>query len=422
MHRLHERTGSGLVTSGVGRFVGCLSEEELVRALPLLQQRHASLRLVIEDRGHKARFVEPESPRPLELCWSIGQNLDQWSERVVSQARQGFDPQRGPLLRFEAIYYPRHDITDLIVTSHHAVLDGTSRLTLLRELVQILAGETLAPSCDQQSRLVPAVPRKQGLWKPLLKAVGRRIKLMPQVRRWPFIGPDVKQGTEELVRRRVWTREATHKLREEAKRQGTTVFGALAAAAVESLCELRGVSGRTAKVCSTLNFRPLCEPPLPRDSVGCYATLLDFLLPGVGKVPFWDLARRSRQQVELVISTGLWAATWYGLGKLLKQGWRPPLKPNLCTVNNLGALEGLSSEKIQLLEYGWTVNQQDLANDVMLAAITVHGVLNLTIRSPWHTPEEIEHLFDLIYGKLAAASTGAFTSGQDATNSSRPSR
>jgi acyl-coenzyme A thioesterase PaaI-like protein len=403
MHQLHEQTGNGLITAGSGRFRGCLTAEALAATLPVLQQRHWVLRVTIEQRGYQAWFVEAGSPTPLELIWSESDAPDDWSELLYAQSTRGFDAQQGPLCRFQAIYYPRLDMTDLFVVAHHSVLDGTAQLTLLREITLLLGGEELPPAIDARVRPEPAVPATRGILRPILRSIGRRLRQVPARLRCPLVRPDRPPQIPDLIRRRVWSARATQLLCERARQEQTTVHGALVVAAVQSLAELHRHQRASVSVGTALNVRRLCEPPVARDAVGCYASVFEIHVLGLDQQPFWELARRARREIEFTLDSGLWAAIWLGLGRAVRRGWKPQMLTNYCMVNNVGIVEDIASSATELLEYTWTVNQADLANDAMLAIATIRGALNLSIRTPWHSEQEVQMLFGLIEKRLEAA-------------------
>jgi hypothetical protein len=138
-------------------------------------------------------------------------------------------------------------------------------------------------------------------------------------------------------------------------------------------------------------------------SIGCYAALLGILIPGATQQEFWPLARGVRAGMQYYLDTGLWASGWRLLGGLLRLGLMPPTEPVFCNINNLGLVDDMRTDGLRLKEVSFTVNQQRMVINLMLFAATVEGALNLTLRSPWHTPEEVELLLDRLVQRIDIA-------------------
>ena len=405
MHRFHEQTQGGMIISAVARFEGCLDANALHEALRTLQQRHSALRVIIRDSGHSSHFLELSEAPPIPLIWSEVDSLDGWPQAVLDLARASFDARHAPLARMRVLYNPGSNITDVILACHHAVSDGRSIMALYHELARLCAGETLPPPPYPGLRPVPLVPRRQGLVKPILGEIRQRIGLRPQLRRYPLTYLQQSPQPVEALRRRVWTCIGTEKIRARASLEQTTLYGALVAAVVLTLFDWHGLTKRSVEIRSPLDIRKLCDPPITGDPIGCYAALLGFVIPGADQQSFWQLARTAREGVQRYLDTGLWASGWRLLGRLLGYGIMPSAHPVFCNINNLGQIDELRTRSSRLIECSVTVNQQRMVINLMLFAATIEGALNLTLRSPWHTTEEVDLLLQNIIQRLEDACT-----------------
>lgn len=403
MHRLHEQTRGGLNIAAVARFEGCLEQDALRAAVKTLQDRHWALRTVIDDRGRASYFRQLDKPPPIPLLWSEVDSLDDWPRVLLDQARSSFDVRQGPLARMRVLHHPASNTTDVMVVAHHAVSDGRSMMVLYRELARLCAGESLPATSYPGLRPPPRIPRQAGVITPLLAEVRRRLRLRPVLRQYPLTHLQQTPQAVETLRRRVWTQASTGLLRLCARREGTTVTGALAAAVILTLSDWHGLGQRSVEIRTPLDIRSLCHPPLLDEPLGCYAALLGILVPGATQQTFWQLARNVREGVGHYLQTGLWAAGWTLLGQLLSLGLMPPAQPVFCNINNMGHIEDLRTKTARLTELTYTVNQQRMVINLMLFAATIEGALNLSLRSPWHTPAEVDMLLDRICHSLEQA-------------------
>lgn len=405
MHRLHEQAQGALIISSAARFKGCLSEAALAQALATLQQRHAALRVAIHDEKNAASFVDRPVPPAIPLEWRETQTDDEWTQAILELAREPFDVRQGALHRLLVLYHPVRQQTDVLMASHHAVADGRSRVELMRELALLCAGDSLPPASDSINRPFPYVPTAQGLFRPILSAIAYGFSDRRVQKRFPLVEIAAERPSSEVLQRSVWTLEATRQLREAARHHQTTVSGALLAAALLELFAREGLTNRSARVRMPLDLRSLCQPTVPGDAQGCYAATLDFLVAVQKDQPFWTLARSARDLVQQrFLDTGLWAAGWRLLGGLLNRGRVPDVRAAFVNLNNLGVVPPIVTSTARMTEFSWTVNQQQMAMSLMFAAATVEGVLNLTIRTPWHTAQETAAIQQGILQRLEQAS------------------
>lgn len=402
MHRFHQDHAGGMIISGAARFEGSFRRGAMEAALEQLQQRHPALRTRIEEHGRAARFVDRASPATIPLEWIESDDPEAWSDQCLEAAGRPFAADE-PLFRFRVVSYPAQGCCDVLMVSHHAVTDGISRVMLYQELARLCAGEFLPPVERSTVRPVPAIPTRQGFLWPILKAIGDGVRQHRALRQFPLTTIQAPQRTREALRRLVWNEEGTARLRARARQEGTTIFGALAAALVKTLCDHHQLQGSTC-LRAPLSIRDLCQPPVPAEAIGCYVATVEFVLYQADRMPFWELARQGRAKLQAFIDSGLWAVGWKLLGLMLKRGTTIKLQPSFATINNQGPIEDIETPDARLTELSWTVNQRHLAMNLLLAAATVRQKLNLTLRSPWHTPDEVDTLLGSIIEHLDAAS------------------
>ncbi len=145
------------------RLRGALDFRALVRAVRALVARHDTLRTTFGPEGD-VRIVHPEMEVDIPLAdfTCVGADareakLDAWVKREV---RRPFDLAAGPLVRFSvAALDPERHL--LVISAHHAVLDGWSFGVVTREL-----GVLYAAARERRPADLPPVPAPRGLPRP----------------------------------------------------------------------------------------------------------------------------------------------------------------------------------------------------------------------------------------------------------------
>jgi hypothetical protein len=108
----------------------------LPQALALLQDRHPLLKARIVNHRGRLWFEALEKPFvPFRLLDREGDGS--WEARVESEMNTRLDPASGPL--FRVVYYYGGQEGELLLTFHHAILDATSGMALLDELLAACA-------------------------------------------------------------------------------------------------------------------------------------------------------------------------------------------------------------------------------------------------------------------------------------------
>jgi amino acid adenylation domain-containing protein len=122
---------------------GLLEIPLLQRSLDELCSRHESLRTRIgEHDGAPHVEILPTGPAPLELVdlshLDGEARADAARDRSIEQARKPFELARGPLMSCLLVRLAPDD-HELTITMHHAISDGWSMLTAMREIWKIYA-------------------------------------------------------------------------------------------------------------------------------------------------------------------------------------------------------------------------------------------------------------------------------------------
>ncbi len=246
-------------------------------ALDTVQRRHPLLSVCIEENAPSApvflRVLEARIP----LRVVSGTEIDPaWEREVEREMAQPFDPARAPLARAALLHGAHRSV--IILTMYHAVADGVAATYVLRDILRALAGERL-------DALPVPPPHEEALG--LSESAGAPATSDPAkpASYRSDEGPPPRIKTHHL------SAKATGELHAHARREGTSVHGALAAA----------LSIATRQISSALDHGPvrIFSPIDTRKTLG----LTDECIPAIGNAllsldpstggRFWDLARQA---------------------------------------------------------------------------------------------------------------------------------
>ncbi|KAI9024569.1 hypothetical protein DFJ74DRAFT_49683 [Hyaloraphidium curvatum] len=398
----------------------------LAAAIECTTLRHGNLRMVIVGpRTPAPAFSRWEEDSPPELRvlpeprWVDGGDVLRVSE---DELRTPFDAENGPLWRVCVVGAEGADEFSIVVALHHAICDGKSSIVVLATLARYLAlGSESAmraavaadPNRDFESRAVELactgvrVPVSVILWEVFENL------LLPSFLR-PYVAPrDYYAGRrllppdaptftteprtpETLIGVRLanltLTKDETSALLAAARTNGTTLHGALVAAAAQAVCTASARRPAKIKAASPVSLR--AESGVPESEVAVCISSTDFEcrldpvpLPATG---LWDLARAARasvaqgRQSSALFTLGLLGYVGDFDGFILKAGMGTPnRKGGSVEVSNAMSWDGF--DPVRLGEGEWRVSGGTFAQSASpmgslfyFGAVSVEGCLSLT--------------------------------------------
>ena len=257
-------------------------------ALDAVQRRHPILSTSINrnQNGQPALYQADVAPIPLRVV--DGSVQGRWELELDREMALPFTPDQAPLIRSVLIHKPHSAV--LIIVAHHAIADGMALVFLIRDLLQVLSGrqlEALSFSSTAEE-LLSKLPKGEKIAPAEESQAGA-----PQAESAPY-----REGNSSAPRAtaRKLDEDLTATLRERARREGTTVQGALCAALV--------LAGR--KTSSTLRKRSVrvMSPVNARAHLGA-GEACGLYLGGGGMISFqpgdsrdfWELARFAKKEI-----------------------------------------------------------------------------------------------------------------------------
>lgn len=257
-------------------------------ALDAVQRRHPILCASIHrnEDGQPALYQVDASPISLRVV--DGSVQGRWELELDREMAVPFAPEQAPLIRSVLIHKPQSAV--LILIAHHAVADGMALVFLIRDLLQVLSGgqiEALSFSSSAEE-LLSKLPKKEEIVQAEASQAGA-----PQAEPALYLEGN---GLAPRVTTRKLDETLTAALKERARREGTTVQGALCAALVIAG---RKTSSRwrkqSVRVMSPINVRAHLGAG---EACGLYlgGSIIPFQ-PG-DSMAFWELARFAKTELS----------------------------------------------------------------------------------------------------------------------------
>ncbi|HTF70695.1 MAG TPA: condensation domain-containing protein, partial [Edaphobacter sp.] len=188
-------------------------------ALDAVQRRHPVLSTSIKrnEEGQPALYQADAAPIPLRVV--DGSFQGRWELELEREMALPFTPEQAPLIRSVLVHKPQSAV--LILIAHHAIADGMALVFLVRDLLQVLSGGQIEAVSFNSSaeELLSTLPE------------GEEVVQVGAPQAEPALYREDDGLTPRATARKL-DENLTATLKERARREGTTVQGALCAALV----------------------------------------------------------------------------------------------------------------------------------------------------------------------------------------------
>jgi hypothetical protein len=333
-------------------------------ALDAVQQRHPLLSACIDTTFNRVpHFRRVTGQRiPLRVVTSP---FARWQREIAEEVNEPFTPDQAPLFRAVLLHQETH--CTFIISSHHAVCDGSSRILLLRDILLALSGHAFEalPLAPSRETLFGAQQRTST--EPGLPSFAAQRPTMPHVE-------GIKLTTAQ-----------TTALQRRAREEGVTIHAAISSALT--------IAGRAIDESWRNNPLRIMSPAEIRDILGlkdqCMVSFgggeISFA-PG-GSMTFWELARFAKHGLSDVKSAETISkmidlqSTAVSTNLTVEQAFQ--LKRNAFNAqvmfSNLGRLPFDSTFGPLKLETLWApCALRGIEGEQTLGAVSVNGSLHLT--------------------------------------------
>jgi hypothetical protein len=261
---------------------GETSPRDWRRALDRLQERHPIMSVCIDGEPGSVPSFRHADVAPIPLRIVEDEPELRWEVEAGEELATPFSPRQAPLIRAVLIQGIRN--AAFMLVAHHSIADGLSIAYAIRDTLDVLAGRALKP--------LPWLPSQDDMMNMSDSAADGREQsqahaLDPAVYR----SDDNARPTVKGLR---LSPSLTSKIRDRARREGTTVHGALCTALLlASRAVFTEWRDTPLRIMSPINVRPLIDVG---ENCGVFVSATTSVFDGEAK-EFWDLARDARNSI-----------------------------------------------------------------------------------------------------------------------------
>lgn len=274
---------------------GVLTPEQLRLALNGLQAKHPLLRAAIrEDASGRPSFVvlDPAPVIPVRIAERLSDR--DWEQVSREEWGKKMEVETGPLAR--VVWLKAEASSDLLLICSHCICDGTSIVTLMRELLLLLdePQHTLQPYLPFTTveALLPddVVFNRSRIRK--AKMLSKLVHLLLAVKPLPRRAP---QGNSYMLH---WKLQAdiTRSLISQCKAERSSLHAAFCVAFLEAFRAIRGRQAHGKTICPVDIRRYI--PAIREDNLFAFAPTANLTLRKGGKVDLWTKSRKLKEELN----------------------------------------------------------------------------------------------------------------------------
>lgn len=253
---------------------GALPEGNFKVALEKIQHKHPLLRVVVDTQSEKYPFFVEEkeiAPIPLRI---VERKTDQdWLLESQKEWKILFEGEKQPLARL--VWVKGQDVSEILWVMPHCISDGTTGVTLMQELLQLLDDPSVKlQPYEAFSSIDEFLPsnfnKKTNKFKANLYLMfARFFFLLQQKSKKRNLGQD-------YVLHRKLDPTTTSQITEKCKANGVSVHAMLCAAVMQAFQEIKGTDAK-GKVISPVDVRHFI-PEIKQDHLFAFAPTVELSL------------------------------------------------------------------------------------------------------------------------------------------------
>ena len=405
----------------VFRIKGSLSENVLRQAVDLLQERHPFMRLSIVEQHDELYFNDENVGKIPILVGHLEDNEVAIRHKIEAEIMHRFDDVRLPLFRFSLLHIAGNATEFyLFINGHHAVIDGASYMNLHKEILEFCAALAEGKMPENTTLLEKKSYNSLDYFDKKLFSLGSKFQFARYVFRQ--IKNDIRKPDKQILKldenleqkgqTGIFQTQIDAKyispIIKKARTHQTTLHGAICAAVM--LAEYEFYQKNVAeeekihfKCFSPVDLRPLMQPKLAYEHLGCHVSAAGTVHELNSKTDFWTLAKEIKALIQLSIERNeIFFNRIYGVqfAKAARKGNN--LKAGALSVSNLGRLPfGRSFGNFTITESQiYITNSSVISPNLALVVYTFDGKLHFDYSFAKHrlTHEQV--------GEIAQTSIG----------------
>jgi NRPS condensation-like uncharacterized protein len=374
------------VTAEVKGFTKVQSWRE---ALDAVQKRHPILSTSIKrnEEGQPALYQVDAAPIPIRVV--DGSVQESWELVLEREMAIQVNPDQAPLIRSVLIHEPESSV---VIIAHHSIADGMALVFLIRNLLQVLSGGQIEalPFSSSAEGLLSKLPKREEI----VQAEASKVSV-PEAK--PPLYLEVNSLTPRVAARKL-DESLTAALKERARREGTTVQGALCAALVLAGRKTSSTwRKQTVRAMSPIDVRALLGAG---EACGLYLTGAMVFFQSDDSRNFWELARFAKKEISPSQTLQSFSTSVHGLEEIMTKDMDVKTAAQIAAgafardimVSNLGQMPYESEFGKLKLEAVWGPTAlQGLDGEQNVGIATINGAIRLLHASYSLIPELLEN-------------------------------
>jgi NRPS condensation-like uncharacterized protein len=278
------------------RIHGNIAADDLQSALKKVQVKHPLLRAHVVEEGGQVYFAFSDNPLKIPVRVVKRNSDDDWTNETATEWKTPFNMSEGPMVRM--VWIKSEGVSELMLIGHHCICDGTSLITIFREILQVVdqpdAQLTPYPPFQSLQDLFPQEVLSDLKMALLVKVKAALLRLFALTVRAVSTAP---AGEHYLIYWRAGAKESAA-LVNRCKGEGTTPYAAMC---VAFLLAFRQVNSARFK------NRIMCPVDIRRFISNIRADVMFNYAPPIPlridsridpRTEFWDLARGLKQSMS----------------------------------------------------------------------------------------------------------------------------
>ncbi|MCL8538667.1 condensation domain-containing protein [Chryseobacterium gallinarum] len=269
---------------------GEIPEQNFKTALEKIQQKHALLRVVIDSKSEKYPFfIEEKDIAPIPLRIVERKTDEDWLTESQKEWKILFEEEKAPLAR--VVWVRGQEVSEVFWAIPHCISDGTTGVTLMKELLQLLDDPSLElepyePFSSVDEFLPSHFNVKSKKFKAKLYLTFARFFFMLQQK-----SKKRNLGKDYVLHQKL-DPATTTQITESCKANGISVHALLCSAFMQAFREVKGKEAK-GKVISPVDVRHFI-PEIKEDHLFAFAPTVDLAI----KKGSSDLLNNARQIKE----------------------------------------------------------------------------------------------------------------------------
>jgi hypothetical protein len=273
----------------VAEIEGAIGPVKLHAALEQVRRRYPALRVcIIDDAEGGPAFYRTDNPIEVYTA-PVGADA-QWRLVVEGELNRPFDTVPGPLMRATVLW--ASDGASIVLSFHHAIADARSGIRIIDDLMRALAGEHL----DALPPLPPVEETIAGFSSSPV-VTSERASNTGALKAWKCVAQAHATLTANISILE-WDQKETARLVQCCKVNGTTVHGAICAAAAR---HLPASEDSTIRIHSPMDLSRIAG--IETGNCGVFIGVGVVEIPAARRKPLWLDARDILDGLQAVCST-----------------------------------------------------------------------------------------------------------------------